>query len=140
MIEEMEIIPGFVVPEAQLQERFSHSSGPGGQGVNTSDSRVELQFDVARSDAVPEHLRPVLLTTLSNRLVNGVLTVAVQDERAQLANRRLARARMADVLQKACVQPRRRRATKRTRRSQRRRLEAKKRRGEIKRNRQRPSW
>ena len=136
MIEAMEIIPGFVVPEAQLQERFSHSSGPGGQGVNTSDSRVELQF----SDAVPEHLRPVLLTTLSNRLVNGVLTVAVQDERAQLANRRLARARMADVLQKACVQPRRRRATKRTRGSQRRRLEAKKRRGEIKRNRQRPSW
>lgn len=58
MIEEMEIIPGFVVPESQLQERFSHSSGPGGQGVNTSDSRVELQFDVARSDAVPEHLRP----------------------------------------------------------------------------------
>ena len=140
MIEEMEIIPGFVVPESQLQERFSHSSGPGGQGVNTSDSRVELQFDVARSDAVPEHLRPVLLTTLSNRLVNGVLTVAVQDERAQLANRRLARARMADVLQKACVQPRRRRATKRTRGSQRRRLEAKKRRGEIKRNRQRPNW
>ena len=45
MIEAMEIIPGFVVPEAQLQERFSHSSGPGGQGVNTSDSRVELQFD-----------------------------------------------------------------------------------------------
>ncbi|MGK2308494.1 alternative ribosome rescue aminoacyl-tRNA hydrolase ArfB [Cutibacterium sp. V970] len=140
MVKELEVIPGFVIPESQLHERFSHSSGPGGQGVNTSDSRVELLFDVGHSDAVPEHLRPIVLTSLSKRLVNGVLTVAVQDERAQLANRRLARARLATVLEEACIQPRRRRPTKRTKGSQRRRLDAKKRRGEVKRNRQRPTW
>ncbi|MCA3773204.1 peptide chain release factor-like protein, partial [Cutibacterium sp.] len=50
---DIEVVPGFVIAETDLRERFSHSSGPGGQGVNTTDSRVELMFDVARSGAVP---------------------------------------------------------------------------------------
>ena len=136
----IEIIPGFVIAEAELRERFSHSPGPGGQGVNTADSRVELMFDVRNSGAVPDQLRPIIMLALKNRLVNGVLTVAVHDQRSQLANRKLARARLVGLLQTACTQPRRRRATRRTRGSQRRRLEAKKRRGELKRNRQRPTW
>ena len=137
---DIEVVPGFVIAETDLRERFSHSSGPGGQGVNTTDSRVELMFDVARSGAVPDRLRPVIMSVLKNRLVDGVLTVAVHDERSQLANRKLARARLVGLLQTACIQPRRRRATRRTRGSQRRRLDAKKRRGELKRNRQRPTW
>ena len=136
----IEIIPGFVIAEAELRERFSHSPGPGGQGVNTADSRVELMFDVRNSGAVPDQLRPIIMLALKNRLVNGVLTVAVHDQRSQLANRKLARARLVGLLQTACIQPRRRRATRRTSGSQRRRLEAKKRRGELKRNRQRPTW
>lgn len=140
MAESLEVVPGFVIPQSELHERFSHSSGPGGQGVNTSDSRVELSFDLARAASVPEHLRPVLLAALGPRLVDGVLTIAVQDERTQFANRRLARARLVTALQEACVQRRRRRPTRRTRGSQARRLEAKKRRSEIKRNRRRPTW
>ena len=132
---DIEVVPGFVIAETDLRERFSHSSGPGGQGVNTTDSRVELMFDVARSGAVPDRLRPVIMSVLKNRLVDGVLTVVVHDERSQLANRKLARARLVGLLQTACIQPRRR-----TRGSQRRRLDAKKRRGELKRNRQRPTW
>lgn len=137
---DIEVVPGFIIAETDLRERFSHSSGPGGQGVNTTDSRVELMFDVARSGAVPDRLRPVIMAVLKNRLVDGVLTVVVHDERSQLANRKLARARLVGLLQTACTQPRRRRATRRTRGSQRRRLDAKKRRGELKRNRQRPTW
>ncbi|WP_408640137.1 alternative ribosome rescue aminoacyl-tRNA hydrolase ArfB [Cutibacterium equinum] len=136
----MEIVPGFVITEADFRERFSHSPGPGGQGVNTADSRVELMFDVKRSGAIPDHLRPIILSALKNRLVDGVLTVAVHDQRSQLANRRLARVRLVETLQAACIQPHRRRATQRTRASQRRRLDAKKRRGELKKNRQRPTW
>ena len=97
-------------------------------------------FDVENSGAVPDQLRPIIGLALKNRLVNGVLTVAVHDQRSQLANRKLARARLVGLLQTACIQPRRRRATRRTSGSQRRRLEAKKRRGELKRNRQRPTW
>lgn len=137
---DIEVVPGFIIAETDLRERFSHSSGPGGQGVNTTDSRVELMFDVARSGAVPDRLRPVIMSVLKNRLVDGVLTVTVHDERSQLANRKLARARLVGLLQTACTQPRRRRAIRRTRGSQRRRLDAKKRRGELKRNRQRPTW
>ncbi|MSS45431.1 aminoacyl-tRNA hydrolase [Cutibacterium sp. WCA-380-WT-3A] len=136
----IEIMPGFVIAESDLQERFSHSPGPGGQGVNTADSRVELMFNVRRSDAVPHYLRPVIMSALENRLVDGVLTVTVHDQRSQLANRRLARARLVEVLQAACIQPRRRRPTKRTRGSQRRRLDAKRRHSELKKNRQRPQW
>ena len=57
----IEIIPGFVIAEAELRERFSHSPGPGGQGVNTADSRVELMFDVRNSGAVPDQLRPIIV-------------------------------------------------------------------------------
>lgn len=77
----IEIIPGFVIAETELRERFSHSPGPGGQGVNTADSRVELMFDVENSGAVPDQLRPIIGLALKNRLVNGVLTVAVHDQR-----------------------------------------------------------
>ena len=79
---DIEVVPGFIIAETDLRERFSHSSGPGGQGVNTTDSRVELMFDVARSGAVPDRLRPVIMAVLKNRLVDGVLTVTVHDERS----------------------------------------------------------
>lgn len=95
---DIEVVPGFIIAETDLRERFSHSSGPGGQGVNTTDSRVELMFDVARSGAVPDRLRPVIMAVLKNRLVDGVLTVTVHDERSQLANRKLARARLDGVV------------------------------------------
>lgn len=125
-----------MIPPGELRERFSRSSGPGGQGVNTTDSRVELSFDVARSRAIPEDLRPRLLARLASRLTGGVLTIAASEHRAQLANREAARARLAAVLREAATPPpAKRRPTKPTRGARERRLAEKKRRGDVKRGR-----
>nr|WP_208298003.1 alternative ribosome rescue aminoacyl-tRNA hydrolase ArfB [Actinophytocola oryzae] len=132
----MEISQRFVVPDAELSERFSRSSGPGGQGVNTTDSRVELSWDIASSPSIPEWLRERLLARLASRLAGGVLTVAVSTQRAQLANRAEARTRMATLLRAAAAPPPpQRRATKPSRGSKERRLAAKKRRSQTKQHR-----
>ncbi|TVT11961.1 alternative ribosome rescue aminoacyl-tRNA hydrolase ArfB [Amycolatopsis bartoniae] len=126
----------FVIPPGELRERFSRSSGPGGQGVNTTDSRVELSFDVARSPSVPDDLRPRLLARLASRLIDGVLTIAASEQRAQLANREAARERLVSLLRDAATPPPpKRRPTKPSRGSKERRLAAKKRRGDVKRGR-----
>ncbi|GMA40230.1 alternative ribosome rescue aminoacyl-tRNA hydrolase ArfB [Mobilicoccus caccae] len=128
------------IPASELRERFSHASGPGGQGVNTADSRVELTFDVAGSPSLPDELRERARARLATRLVAGELTIAVAERRSQLANRRIARERLAQILREAIApSPRARRATKPTRGSKERRLAGKKRRSEIKRGRSRPT-
>jgi ribosome-associated protein len=125
-----------VIPERDLSERFSRSSGPGGQGVNTTDSRVELSFDVARSPSLPETTRARMLGRLEGRLVDGVVTVAASEHRAQLANRRAARERLTALLTEAAAPPpRKRRPTKPSRGANQRRLDAKKRRSETKKSR-----
>ncbi|MFC7341001.1 alternative ribosome rescue aminoacyl-tRNA hydrolase ArfB [Saccharopolyspora griseoalba] len=126
------------IPQGELFERFSRSSGPGGQGVNTTDSRVELSFDLAEAESVPEALRRRALERLQHRLVDGVITISASEFRSQLANRQAARERLAEVLSKAVAPaPPKRRPTKPTKGSQRRRLAGKKRRSEIKKNRRR---
>ncbi|SES26665.1 ribosome-associated protein [Actinokineospora terrae] len=128
-----------VVPAGELRERFSRSSGPGGQGVNTADSRVELSFDVARSPSIPDTLRGRMLARLGNRLVDGVLTIAASEYRAQLANRTAARERLAALLRQAAAPPPpSRRDTKPSRGSRERRLTAKKQRSQTKQTRKRP--
>ncbi|WP_232376955.1 alternative ribosome rescue aminoacyl-tRNA hydrolase ArfB [Amycolatopsis aidingensis] len=132
----MVVGPRLVIPAAELTERFSRSSGPGGQGVNTTDSRVELSFDVARSPSVPEDLRPRLLERLAGKLSGGVLTIAASEHRAQLANREAARERLAAVLREAAAPPPpRRKRSRPSRGAKERRLAEKKRRGELKRGR-----
>jgi ribosome-associated protein len=122
-----------VIPERELSERFSRSSGPGGQGVNTTDSRVELSFDVARSPSLPETTRARMLARLQGRLVDGVVTVTASEQRAQLANRRRARERLTELLVAAASPPpRKRRPTKPSRAANQRRLDAKRRRGQTK--------
>jgi ribosome-associated protein len=134
--ENLEVTPSVVIPAAELRERFSRSSGPGGQGVNTADSRVELSFDLAGSTALSDHLRDRALDRLANRLVDGVLTVAASEHRNQLANRQAARARLAVLLRNALRPPApTRRATKPSRGSVERRLSAKRRRSDVKRSR-----
>lgn len=126
--------PGVSIPTAELHERFSRASGPGGQGVNTTDSRVELSFDLARSPSVPDRLRDRAVERLAGRLVDGVVTVVASEHRAQLRNRQAAADRLVDLLRDAfAAPPPTRRATKPTRGSQRRRLDGKKRRGDVKR-------
>ncbi|PZG19452.1 aminoacyl-tRNA hydrolase, partial [Spongiactinospora gelatinilytica] len=94
-----------VVPEAELRWRFSRSSGPGGQGVNTTDSRVELGFDLAATTAIPPELKARALDRLAPRLSGGVLTIAASEHRSQLRNREAAAARLAQVLREAMAPP-----------------------------------
>ena len=125
-----------VIPDGELHERFSRSSGPGGQSVNTTDSRVELSFDVLRSPALPERERSRALERLASRLTDGVVTVTAENERSQLMNREAARARLASLLREAVAPPPPPRvATRPTRGARERRLEGKRRRAQVKRNR-----
>ncbi|MEQ4302425.1 alternative ribosome rescue aminoacyl-tRNA hydrolase ArfB [Plantactinospora sp. B6F1] len=127
------IRPGIVIPEAELNWRFSRSSGPGGQGVNTTDSRAELSFDVANTTALPERLKTRALDRLAGRLSDGVLTVTASEHRAQLRNREAAQARLAALLADAIAPPPPpRRPTKPSRGAKERRLAEKKRRGQLK--------
>lgn len=135
----LRVSPAVVIPAHELTWRFSRSSGPGGQGVNTTDSRVELVFDLAASSAFPPELKERALERLSGRLVGGVLTIAASEFRSQLRNRDAARARLGDLLAAAvAAPPRARKATKPSRASTARRLDAKSRRSSIKQMRRRP--
>jgi len=127
-------VRGHVIPDADLSWRFSRSSGPGGQGVNTTDSRVQLTFDLAGSDAFPDAMKQRLLARLGDRVV-----IDASEFRSQLRNRRAAEDRLARVLEDAVRPPRTPRVpTKPSKGSRRRRLEHKRRRGEVKRLRGRP--
>jgi ribosome-associated protein len=137
------ITPALSIPPGELRWRFSRSSGPGGQGVNTADSRVELSFDVAGSPALAGALDPAargrLLERLDDRLVAGSLTVAASEQRQQLRNREAARARLAQLLARALAPPPPpRRPTRATAGSKRRRAAAKQLRSQTKSLRRRP--
>lgn len=131
---------GLVIAAGDLVERFSRSSGPGGQGVNTTDSRVQLSLDLATTTALTDDQRRRALDRLRDRLAGTVLTVDASEHRSQRRNRAAARARLATLLRDALAPaPPSRRATRPTRGSQRRRLDAKRRRSETKAGRARPS-
>lgn len=130
---------GLVIPARELVERYSHASGPGGQGVNTSDSRVQLSFDVAASGVLDDAQRERLLRRLRSRLTGTVLTVVAAGSRSQRQNRAAARQRLAALLTEAIAPPAPpRRATRPTRRAVDRRLTDKRHRGETKRLRGHP--
>jgi ribosome-associated protein len=130
---------GITIPESELTWRFSRSSGPGGQGVNTADSRVELVWDAAGSAALSPLQRERLLERLSGRLVDGVLTITASENRAQIRNRDAARARLVALVADAIQPPApSRRPTRPSRGSKERRLKAKKQRTDVKRLRRPP--
>ena len=137
MAEDLVVTRAWTIPASELSERFSRASGPGGQGVNTADSRVELSVDLASSSSIPAYLQERVLGRLGARLVDGVITVTASEHRTQLANRRAARERLASMLRDAAAPPPPpRRPTRPTKASRERRLTDKKRRGETKRGRQ----
>jgi ribosome-associated protein len=124
---------GLTIPATELVERFSRSSGPGGQGVNTTDSRVELSFDVRSSAAFTEQQRTRALDRLAGRLVDGVLKIASSEQRSQLQNRMAARARLVHHLSQALAPaPPARRASTPSRAARQRRLDVKRQRGQVK--------
>lgn len=130
---------GLVVPAGELVEQFSHASGPGGQGVNTTDSRVQLSFDIGTTTALDETQRQRALQELRTRLSGTVLVINAAEHRSQRRNRTAARERLSTLLRDALVPPRPRKRTKPTRGSKRRRLKAKRIRSEVKQNRKRPN-
>ncbi|WP_279367878.1 alternative ribosome rescue aminoacyl-tRNA hydrolase ArfB [Microbacterium testaceum] len=137
---DVRVTAGLTIPAAELSWRFSRSSGPGGQGVNTADSRVEMMWDAAASTVLSRVQRERVLERLGDRLVDGVLTIAASEHRAQLRNRDAARARLAALVAEAVRPPAPpRRATKPTRGSKERRLQAKQRRTDVKQMRRRPT-
>jgi ribosome-associated protein len=130
----LSIRPGIEIPRGELSWRFSRSRGPGGQSVNTTDSRVELSWNVAASSALPDPLKETALSRLGSRLRDGVLTVSAEEHRSQLINRRLAEQKLAAVVGRAISPgPPRRRATKPTKSSVRARLDTKRKRSQTKR-------
>jgi ribosome-associated protein len=134
MVGPLRVSRSVLVPEKELHWRFSRSSGPGGQSVNTADSRVQLSLDLTTTTAFGPRQRARVLQRLAERLVDGVLTVTAQEERSQLRNREIALERLADILGEAVAPPRRaRRPTKPSQRAVERRIAAKKRRAETKR-------
>ena len=130
---DLQLIPGVVIPAAELRWRFSRSSGPGGQNVNTTDSRVELLFDLAATPSLPPHLQTRALRRLEARLLEGCVVIAASEHRSQWQNRVAAQRRLVELLQEAIKPPPPpRRATKPTRGSVQRRLATKKQRGAVK--------
>jgi ribosome-associated protein len=137
---DLEVSPALTIPAAELEWRFSRSSGPGGQHVNTSDSRVELSWNVANSLVLTDSQRERLFARLGARLNSGVVTTAASEQRSQLRNRESALMKLANLLT-AAIAPDgpSRKPTKPTRGSNRRRLAAKEQRSATKRQRQRPN-
>jgi len=137
---DLEVTDQLTIPAAELAWRFSRSSGPGGQHVNTSDSRVQLTWNVGDSLVLGESQRERLVSRLGRRLTNGRITVTVSAQRSQLRNRETALEHLGDIVREALAPAAPlRRATKPTRGSARRHLAGKKRRSETKQQRQRPS-
>src|SRR3954449_2409884 len=126
-----------LIPAHELSWRFSRSGGPGGQSVNTADSRVELSWDVAASTALSPPLQARALDRLAGRLVDGVLTVTASEHRSQLRNREAALARLAEAVREAIAPPKPpRKRTRPTAGARERRLAEKRRRADVKRMRQ----
>jgi len=127
-------VRGITIPAEELGWRFSRSPGPGGQAVNTGDTRAELSFDLASTSALPAALKERALTALAGRLTDGVITIAASEHRSQLRNREAAAARLAEMLTEATAPPpKARRPTKPTKAAMQRRLDDKQRRAQTKR-------
>lgn len=132
---------GLVIPDAELDENFIQSTGPGGQNVNKVASAVQLRFDVAKSPSLPHSVRAAILALSDARLdKEGVLTITARRFREQVRNRGDARERLAALILAAATPPKPRRATRPTLASKKRVAEGKKHRGRIKKDRGRPSF
>ena len=141
LTDDLRVTSALVVPAGELAWRFSRSSGPGGQGVNTTDSRVELSYDVGSSPVLTPFQRERLTGRLGGRLVDGVVTVVAEEHRSQLRNREAALARLGALLREALAPPPPpRRPTRPTRGSVERRLAGKRRDSEKKHARRTTEW
>ncbi len=126
-----------VIPSRELKWRFSRSSGPGGQKVNKTNTRVEIIFNIEESKVLNDYQKKVITKKLKTKLVNNCICIAVQEERNQLLNRQIAILRIGSLIRNSLKNLTKvRKATKPSKASQNRRLDSKKKRGELKKNRQ----
>ncbi|MEX3017469.1 alternative ribosome rescue aminoacyl-tRNA hydrolase ArfB [Gymnodinialimonas hymeniacidonis] len=121
------------IEDWEITEQFVRASGPGGQNVNKVSSAVELRFEAERSPALSGAVKARLRRIAGRRWTkDGALVLQVSEERSQARNREIARERLAELIRRALVVPKKRRPTRPTRGSVERRLKAKKVRGEVK--------
>jgi ribosome-associated protein len=136
----LRITDDIAIEQRELTWRFSRASGPGGQGVNTTDSRVELSWNLEESAALSERLKDRVRMRLQGRLRKGAITVVASEQRSQRQNRQAALDRFSRLLASAvAAPPKRRRPNRPSRSAVERRLAAKRRRGQVKGNRRRPA-
>ncbi len=129
----MHVTDNIVIEEWELTEQFIRASGPGGQNVNKMSTAVELRFEAARSPNLPEAVKRRLQRLAGRRWTNaGAVVIQCDETRSQARNREIARDRLAELVRKATVVPKKRRPTRPTKGSVERRLKAKKVRGEVK--------
>jgi len=134
MPDEIVVRGSIVIPQSELSWRFSRSSGPGGQSVNTTDSKAQLVFDLAGSGFLSAHLKSRAIERLEGQLVDGCVVITASEHRSQLQNRKAAERRLAETLREAIAPPpRKRRPTKPSKAAVDRRIKAKKSRGQTKR-------
>ncbi|MGH9138544.1 MAG: alternative ribosome rescue aminoacyl-tRNA hydrolase ArfB [Acidimicrobiales bacterium] len=138
--DDLRVTRSVAIPAGELRWRFSRAGGAGGQHVNTTDTRVELSWDLVGSAVLTGTQRARAVERLGGSLVDGVITVTASERRSQLRNRDIARERLAALIADAIAPPPpRRRPTRPSRAAKQRRVESKKLRGETKRLRQRPT-
>lgn len=117
----------------EIEESFTRASGPGGQGVNTTDSAVMLRFDVANSPSLPEMVKDRLAAIAGSRMTReGVLVLRSEGARSQLLNRQEVRERLIELIREATFVPRKRKPTKPSKAAKARRVDAKKGRSTVK--------
>ena len=132
----LRVTDSLVIEDSELEEQFVRASGPGGQNVNKVATSVQLRFDVARSPALAPDVRQRLYALAGNRMTSeGVLVIEARRHRTQAKNREDARERLADLIRRATVAPRRRRKTRPSARSVERRVDSKRQRSQMKRSR-----
>ncbi len=129
----MKVLSELIIDEAEIDERFIRSTGPGGQNVNKVATAVQLRFDVMRNRSLPDYVRQRLIRLAGSRITDdGVLIIEARRHRTQLQNRRDARERLSALISKAAERPKRRIPTKPTHSSKLKRLDSKKKRARIK--------
>ena len=133
----LKITRRIIIPSNEIQWRFSRSSGPGGQNVNKIESQVEILFNIHKSRSLNYSQKNLLLEKCNNKVLNGCISIKVQEKRTQFQNRKLARQKLITLIKNILISEEKvRKMTIPTKSSQRKRLESKKKRGDLKRNRQ----
>lgn len=129
----LRITPTLAIDDAEIDERFVRGSGPGGQNVNKVATAVQLRFDVQGSPSLSDDVKQRLRALAGSRMTDeGVVVIDAREFRTQSANREAARARLADLIGRALIVPKRRRRTKPAPHARQERLASKKRRGRVK--------